>query len=72
MNNGLIGNLVSQCQASTLMIRKWLAVKLHQLHMSSHFDKAGLQGEWPPGGCRDSIQKCILMGANLPFGGYAL
>lgn len=54
------------------MIRKWLAVKLHQLHMSSHFDKAGLQGEWPPGGCRDSIQKCILMGANLPFGGYAL
>lgn len=32
-----------------LVIHEWLTLKLHQIEMSSHFDKVRLQGGEPPG-----------------------
>lgn len=32
-----------------LAMHEWLAVKLHQIEMSSHFNKVSLQGGEPPG-----------------------
>lgn len=60
-----------QCQASMLAMHEWRAVKLHQIEMSSHFDKVRLQGGEPPGGRRDRIQMCILLGTNLLSQGCA-
>lgn len=54
------------------MIHKQLAVKLHQIEMSSRFDTARLQGRGPPRSCRDSVQKCTPVEAKLLFAGRAL
>lgn len=40
-----------------LVIREWLAMKLHQIEMSSHFDKVRLRGGEPPGAVETDFKR---------------